>query len=95
MILTPKVHIAFCLSLLLWLFAAWGMTWSRTGNAMTDFVAEAGLPAAGFLIVLGWVMFRVAGSAGGHEGPAEARRLALIIIAAGILGGLITFALHF
>ena len=95
MILTRKVHIAFCLSLLFWLLAAWGITWSRTGDMPLDFVAEAGLPAAGFLIGLGWIIFRVVGRAGGHEGPAETRRLALIIIAAGTLGGLITFALRF
>jgi len=95
MILTRKVHIAFCLSLLFWLFAAWGITWSRTGNTTTDFVAEAGLPAAAFLIGLGFVIFRVAGRTGGHEGPVEARRFALVIIAAGILGGLVTFALRF
>jgi len=90
-----KVYMAFCLSILFWLSAAWGITWVRTGKTVTDFVAESGLEAAAMLIGLGFVILRVAGRAGEHESAVESRRFALIVMAAGLLGGLTAFVLSY
>ena len=88
-----KTISTFCLCSVFWLLAGWGLAWRDRAKTRAEY-AEAGMAAAGLLVMLGFILLKIGTKAwDGHEAPREAKRFALIVIATGIACGLVAFGI--
>jgi hypothetical protein len=84
-----KVISTFCMSIVFWLVASWGLVGQHKAKTRTDY-AEAGMTAAALLVILGLFLLKFGSKVGaGHEATKEAMRFALILLVTGIVCGLV------
>ena len=87
--LTRKNVSTFCLCILFWFITAWGTALRDHARSRAEYAA-AGMVAALLLVVLGSILLKIASKLGSnHEATRDTSRFALIVLATGIVCGLV------